>query len=146
LNLCDNVRFAAADQKEADTLLESFGIAHLRNRRPHQVSGGERQRCAICQALARRPEVLLLDEPFSSLDVVNRRSLREKLKTVKQTLACPTVYVTHDINEALYLGDEIVPIVEGKIDRDWMQRTMAWVCPAERPARAVRRQRLALVY
>nr|MDA8124483.1 ATP-binding cassette domain-containing protein [Deltaproteobacteria bacterium] len=122
------------------------GISHLRNRKPHQVSGGERQRCAICQALARRPEVLLLDEPFSSLDVITRSGLREELKAVKQTLACPILYVTHDINEALFLADEIVPLVEGKIDRDWLQRTIAGAPPTDASPRAVRQPRLALVY
>lgn len=146
LNLFENAAFAAADKKEIETLFETFGIAHLRNRKPHQVSGGERQRCALCQAIARRPKILLLDEPFSALDVVTRRSLREEIKRIKGTLSCPILYVTHDINEALYLADEILPLVEGRIDRGWLQRTIAGVPPAEAAPKAARQQRLALVY
>src|SRR3974390_1074891 len=67
LTLLENSAFAADDKREAEDLLERFGIGHLRNRKPHMVSGGERQRCALCQAMARRPRVLLLDEPFSAL-------------------------------------------------------------------------------
>ena len=117
LNLLDNAAFAAVDKKEVDELFELFKISHLRKRKPHMVSGGERQRCAICQALARHPRLLLLDEPFSALDVVTRRGLREELKSLKGRLSCPIIYVTHDINEALFLADEILPVVEGKIDR-----------------------------
>jgi len=146
LSLYENAAFAAKDKKEVDALFELFGIAHLRDRKPNRVSGGERQRCALCQALARRPQVLLLDEPFSALDVVTRRSLREELKGIKQALSCPILYVTHDINEALYLADEILPIVEGRVDRDWMQRTITGAPPAESSPRAARQQRLSLVY
>lgn len=145
LNLYDNAAFAAVDKKDVDTLLALFGIDHLRNRKPRLVSGGERQRCALCQALARRPRMLLLDEPFSALDVVTRRKLREELKALKQDLDFPILYVTHDIGEALYLADEILPIVDGHIDRGWMQRTIAGV-PAGNPARAARDPRLALAY
>ena len=110
------------------------------------VSGGERQRCAICQALARHPRVLLLDEPFSALDVVTRRGLREQIKNLKGRLSCPVVYVTHDINEALYLADEIMPLVEGKIDEGWMQRTISREPGQTAAARGAREPRLSLVY
>lgn len=146
LNLYDNVAFAAVDKKEVDKLLELFGIGHLRHRKPHLVSGGERQRCALCQALARRPRMLLLDEPFSALDVMSRRGLREELKALKQELAFPILYVTHDINEALYLADEILPVVDGRIDREWLQRAITREPVAGIPARATREPRLALVY
>ena len=146
LSLYDNAAFAAVDKKEVDDLLALFGIAHLRRRKPHLVSGGERQRCALCQALARRPRMLLLDEPFSALDVVTRRGLREELKSLKKKLDFPILYVTHDIGEALFLADEILPIVEGRIDREWMQRTIAREPAAGNAARAAREPRLALAY
>jgi molybdate transport system ATP-binding protein len=144
LSIYDNAAFAAVDKKEVDDLLALFGIGHLRKRKPHLVSGGERQRCALCQALARRPRMLLLDEPFSALDVVTRRGLREELKSLKKRLNFPILYVTHDIGEALFLADEILPIVDGRIDRGWMQRTVAGE-PAT-AARATREPRLALAY
>lgn len=146
LNLYRNAAFAAVDRKDVDGLLALFGIDHLRDRKPDKVSGGERQRCAICQALARRPRILLLDEPFSALDVVTRRSLREELKEMKSGLSFPVVYVTHDIQEALFLADEILPIVEGKVDRDWMRRTVTREPASGAAPRAVREPRLSLVY
>ncbi|HUN55739.1 MAG TPA: ATP-binding cassette domain-containing protein [Smithella sp.] len=146
LNLYDNAAFAAVDKKEVDELFEIFKISHLRKRKPHMVSGGEQQRCAICQALARHPRLLLLDEPFSALDAVTRRGLREELKNLKGGMSFPVIYVTHDITEALYLADEILPVVEGKIDNQWMQRMINGAPSAEATLRAARKPRLALVY
>jgi molybdate transport system ATP-binding protein len=146
LNLLDNAAFAAIDRREVDELFDLFKISHLRKRKPHMVSGGERQRCAICQALARHPRLLLLDEPFSALDVITRRGLREELKSLKSTLSCPIIYVTHDINEALFLADEILQVVEGKNDDGWMQRTITREPSAEVATRAAREPRLSLVY
>lgn len=124
LNLYQNAAFAAAEGKIVDDLLNLFGIAHLRNRRPPMVSGGERQRCAICQALARRPRLLLLDEPFSALDALTRRKLREEIRNLKKIFSFPIIYVTHDLNEAFFLADELISVVEGKIDKDWLKRTI----------------------
>lgn len=127
--------------------MTDFEIWHLRHRKPHEVSGGERQRCAICQALARRPRVLLLDEPFSALDVITRRTLRNQVIDLKSKLNIPIIYVTHDINEALAMGDDIIPLVDGKIDSDWIQQ------PEEGERRsnvitikAARKTRLTLAY
>jgi molybdate transport system ATP-binding protein len=148
LNIHDNAAFAAGVKRDdVRKLLERFGIGHLENRKPDAVSGGERQRCALCQALARRPRVLLLDEPFSALDVFTRRDLRDDLHRMKEELSMPVIYVTHDVNEALYLADEILPIVEGRVDREWMQRSIERV-DARRSdrARAVREPRLSLAY
>ncbi len=142
LNLYENAAFAAVDKKEVDELFELFNISHLKKRKPHMVSGGERQRCAICQAMARRPAALLLDEPFSALDVITRRGLREELKNLKGKFSFPMIYVTHDINEALFMADEILPVVDGKADAGWMNSTMN----RDPKVRAVREQRLALAY
>src|SRR5690606_6745432 len=146
LTLFENAAFAAVDHREVNDLLDLFGIGHLRDRKPHQVSGGERQRCAICQALARHPRLLLLDEPLSALDVVTRRGLREEIKSLKGKLSCPIIYVTHDINEALFLADEILPVVDGKADYGWMQRTITREPGEGTPTRGAREPRLSLVY
>ena len=146
LNLYDNAAFAAVDKKEVDELFELFKISHLRKRKPHMVSGGERQRCAICQALARHPRILLLDEPFSALDAITRRGLREELKNLRGRMSFPIIYVTHDITEALYLADELLPVVDGKNDDQWMQKMIAREPSAEVSARAAREPRLSLVY
>lgn len=146
LNLFENAAFAATDKKEVDALFDLFKINHLRKRKPHMVSGGERQRCAICQALARHPRLLLLDEPFSALDVVTRRGLREEIKRLKSGWSCPIIYVTHDINEALFLADEILPVVDGKIDNGWMLRTITREPGEGTQAKGAREPRLSLVY
>ena len=148
LSIQDNAAFAAGKRKEAvKQLLERYGLWQLRNRKPDAVSGGERQRCALCQALAREPRLLLLDEPFSALDVFTRRDLRDELRQMKEELSIPIVYVTHDVNEALYLADEILPLVDGHVDREWMQRSIERV-DARRSdrAKAMREPRLSLAY
>ena len=146
LNLYDNAAFAATDKKEVQALFDLFRISHLQKRKPHMVSGGERQRCAICQALARHPRLLLLDEPFSALDVVTRRGLREELKSLKGALSCPVIYVTHDINEALFLADDILQVVDGRKDPGWMQRTILRESGEGNTTRGAREPRLSLVY
>ncbi len=147
LSLEENAAFAANDKKEVRRLLGIFGLWALRHRKPDAVSGGERQRCAICQALARKPRVLLLDEPFSALDVFTRRDLRDKLRAMKEEYSVPVIYVTHDINEALYLADEIVPVVEGQVDRNWLQRSISRAdVPGGERAKSVREPRLSLAY
>jgi len=120
LTIRENAAFAAQDRRTADELLKRLKIWHLREARPEKISGGERQRAAICQALARSPHVLLLDEPFSALDALTRRNLREELKALKAELNIPIIHVTHDIREALYLGDEVLPVVQGKASPKWM--------------------------
>lgn len=145
LTLGDNAAFAAADRKRACALLEMMGISHLRNRKPNQVSGGERQRCAICQALAYQPRALLLDEPFSALDFITRRKLRDDIKALRKDMTFPVIYVTHDIAEAFSLADRILPVVDGKIDQGWLTSAIAPAATAAEP-RAARTQRLALAF
>ncbi len=146
LSLYDNAAFAAEDKREVDELFDLFKISHLKKRMPAMVSGGERQRCAICQAMARRPQILLLDEPFSALDAMTRRVLREELKNLKGRFAFPVIYVTHDVNEALYLADELLPVVQGRVDQNWLKTMTRTGAEDERLSRAAREQKLALVY
>ncbi|MFW5488108.1 MAG: ATP-binding cassette domain-containing protein [Desulfovibrio sp.] len=120
LNVRKNVAFAATDEDKVGRLLDMFGIRHLENSKPHQISGGERQRCAFCQALARDPDILLLDEPFSALDVATRDTLRHELRNLKGDLDIPMLFVTHDLGEAEFLGDAILPIVKGRVTPDWL--------------------------
>jgi molybdate transport system ATP-binding protein len=147
LNMQRNVAFAAGSGTEVEQLMKDFDVWDLRHRKPHEISGGERQRCAICQVLARQPQILLLDEPFSALDVITRRALRDQVIGLKSNLDIPMIYVTHDINEALAIADDILPIVNGRADHDWIQQ------PVERdergnviPMKAARRPRLSLAY
>jgi molybdate transport system ATP-binding protein len=146
LTLRENAAFATKDRKWVDDLLEIFGISHLGDRKPNSVSGGERQRCAICQALARNPRALLLDEPFSALDFVNRRKLREDIKLIRNERTFPIIYVTHDISEAFALADDLLPVVEGKVDRGWLQSTVSSAESVGKSTKAMRTQKLALAF
>ncbi|MBN2538584.1 MAG: ATP-binding cassette domain-containing protein [Deltaproteobacteria bacterium] len=124
LTVAGNVAISADDKEDVPSLLHRFNIGHLKNRKPDKISGGERQRCAICQAIARRPRLLLLDEPFSALDALTRQKLREEVQKLKRELSIPVIHVTHDISEALYLGDDVLPMVNGRIVRKWMVQFM----------------------
>lgn len=90
-------------------------IGELADRKPAQLSGGQQQRVALARAIARRPRLLLLDEPLSALDVPTRGRLRGDLRHLLKQLAVPTVVVTHDWGEALALGDRMVVINEGRV-------------------------------
>lgn len=148
LTLGQNAAFSSKNGGEVDLLMKRFGIDHLKNHKPDQVSGGERQRCALCQALVRQPRALLLDEPFSALDVATRRVLREDVLELKGKLDIPIVYVTHDLNEALAIADTIIPVVSGKIDRTWLERPPTEGNDEEPALRrnAARKPRLTLAY
>ncbi len=96
-------------------LLEMVGIAPLARRLPHELSGGEQQRVALARALALRPQALLLDEPFSSLDASLRARVREEVHELLRRQGVTTVLVTHDQEEALSLADTVAVLREGRI-------------------------------
>lgn len=96
-------------------LAEMLGIAPLLERGIRGLSGGEQQRVAIARALAPRPKVLLLDEPFASVDPATRAILRRELRTVHEREGITTLQVTHDFDDALRLGDLVAVLAEGRI-------------------------------
>jgi sulfate/thiosulfate transport system ATP-binding protein len=98
-------------------LLELVHLDQFADRLPSQLSGGQRQRMALARALAVRPEVLLLDEPFGALDAQVRKELRDWLRTLHDEMNVTTVFVTHDQEEALEVSDEIVVINQGRIEQ-----------------------------
>jgi len=95
-------------------LLDSFGVGHLVDRYPRQLSGGEKQRVALARALVVRPELLLLDEPFSALDKATKQNLRRELKKLHRQWQIPFVLVTHDEEDASFLGDRILFLEKGQ--------------------------------
>jgi molybdate transport system ATP-binding protein len=95
-------------------LLEELELAHLAHARPDALSGGERQRVALARALAVRPRLLLLDEPFASIDQDGREALRRILRQTLERHGTPAVFVTHDPDEALALGDQLVRFERGR--------------------------------
>jgi molybdate transport system ATP-binding protein len=112
----ENVSFGAGNSTaRVDDLLREFRIDGLAARLPREISGGERQRCAIARTLAGRPEFLLMDEPAQGLDIVLRRELHAVLRRVRQQFGLPKILVTHDISEALSLGDALFLFSQGRI-------------------------------
>ncbi len=99
----------------ATALLERFGLGALADARPDTLSGGERQRVAVARALAREPEVLLLDEPLSALDARTRAAAARELGGVLRDSEAPTLLVTHDFTEAAQLGDRVGIIDRGRV-------------------------------
>ena len=106
--------------KRAAELLELFGMAELSGAHPSQLSGGQAQRVAIARAMAVAPDVLLLDEPFSALDPATRRGLQHWLRETAEQLRLTLVLVTHDVDEAMYLGQWITALDgAGRIRGSW---------------------------
>ena len=96
---------------------QSLDIEHLLKRKPKQLSGGQQQRVALGRAIARKPQVFLLDEPLSNLDAQLRDDTRAELKQLHQKVGITTVYVTHDQVEAMTLADRLVVLNEGKVQQ-----------------------------
>ena len=107
-------RGSAAAISRVQELLETFQLGGLEQRYPWELSGGQQQRVALARALAPGPQVLLLDEPFASLDAELRRTLQAELRTILSRSNLPTILVTHDREEALALGDSVQVIAEGR--------------------------------
>ncbi len=101
-------RLARAEALErAHAVLEQVGLADFAHAYPHQLSGGMKQRVAIARALAMQPRVLLMDEPFASLDALTRRRMQEELLALWETVRFTLLFVTHSIEEALVVGSRI---------------------------------------
>jgi len=103
----------------SDELLDLVGLDPnlYASRRPHELSGGQQQRVGIARALAADPDYLLMDEPFGALDAVTRDQLQTELETIKSTLGKAIVFVTHDLFEALRLGDRIGVMNRGRLEQ-----------------------------
>jgi len=98
-------------------LAQLLGVEHLLNRRPHGLSGGEAQRVAVGRALAARPAILCLDEPLNGLDDETRREMHQLLRMVQQTTRVTTLHVTHNLEEAEQLADQILLLKNGNVER-----------------------------
>lgn len=121
LTLRENLMLAATAlpklerHRKVASLLDSFRLTEIAGRKPSDVSGGQRQRCSIARALVAEPSILLLDEPSTGLDTTLRHELYEILAQVQEEFAVPLLLVTHDLEEAFLLADQMLVLVEGKI-------------------------------
>ncbi len=102
-------------EKKALQALETVGLQGWEKSLPQQLSGGMQQRVGLARALANDPDVLLMDEPFSALDPLIRRDMQDELMTLQQKLKKTIVFITHDLDEALKLGDRIALMKDGKV-------------------------------
>lgn len=104
-------------QNRVDELLDLFQLdpQEYRNRYPHELSGGQQQRIGVARALAAGPNILLMDEPFGALDPVIRAKAQEDLKAIQRRLGTTILLVTHDMEEAISLGDTIAVMDDGKL-------------------------------
>lgn len=103
--------------ERVDHALQLVGLKGFEGRKIHQLSGGQKQRVALARALVIRPEVLLLDEPLSALDLKLRRQLQQELKQIQRRVGTTFIFVTHDQEEALAMSDRIAVINGGKVEQ-----------------------------
>ncbi len=97
--------------------IEQVGLTDQMSKRPNQLSGGQQQRVAIARTLATNPDVILLDEPISALDVANREIMKAELKSLQKKFNVTMLFITHDQEEAFFLSDRIMVMNEGVIEQ-----------------------------
>ena len=125
MTVFDNVAFGLKNRKvpkdeiarQVDDILKVVKIDHLKDRKPAKLSGGQQQRVALARAIVIHPEVLLMDEPLSNLDVQLRIEMRNAIKRIQQQVGITTIYVTHDQEEALAISDRIAVMNGGVIQQ-----------------------------
>jgi NitT/TauT family transport system ATP-binding protein len=107
----EHAQFKTAERRErTEAALALVGLSGYAARYPHELSGGQRQRVALARALAVDPDILLMDEPFAALDAITRESLQGELARIHAATGKTIVFVTHSIDEAVFLADEVVAI------------------------------------
>lgn len=120
LTVKQNIRFGLESRKikdfsYSDYITEVLRIKHLENRFPSQLSGGEKQRVALSRALAAKPQLLLLDEPFSALDAKTKNAVYEEFLQLKSIWNADVILITHNDEEAKLLGDRVLKICDGRL-------------------------------
>ncbi len=116
-NIAFHLRCAGRPRREqlevADRMAALVGLTGTEDRYPYQLSGGMRQRCGLARVLAANPRVMLMDEPFAAVDVQTRETLQEEILRIQAQTGCTIVFVTHSIDEAVFLGDRIFLMLKG---------------------------------
>ena len=120
-NVFDNIEYgisklsAKIKKERIKEVLSLVGLSNKEKSYPHELSGGQQQRVALARALAPSPELLILDEPFSNLDVVLRNQLRKDILAILKKTNTTAIFVTHDIKDALEVSDEIIVLKDGVV-------------------------------
>ena len=125
MNVLENVEYALKLQPETKTkareiamkTLEQVDLMDQIHKKPNQLSGGQQQRVAIARTLATNPDIILLDEPISALDVSNRENMKKELKAIQKKFNATMLFITHDQEEAFFLSDRIMVMNEGNIEQ-----------------------------
>ncbi|HEX9324498.1 MAG TPA: ABC transporter ATP-binding protein [Xanthobacteraceae bacterium] len=119
----------AEREKIAREYLTLTGLAHAAERYPNELSGGMQQRVGVARALANEPDVLLMDEPFASVDAQTRMTLQEELTRIWQARRPTVIFITHDVNEAVFLANRVIVLSKGRVLADLdvpLPRPRAW--------------------
>lgn len=112
-------------ERRVSAISKKLGIDYLLSRKPKVLSGGQQQRVALAKALIKNPDIYLFDEPFSNLDPKMRVELRKLLKQIKEEYNASMIFVTHDVNDALYLADRVLIMEEGEVYHELTPRELA---------------------
>ncbi|MBR2019229.1 MAG: ATP-binding cassette domain-containing protein [Clostridia bacterium] len=125
MTVLENIEYALTLRKDtkkqareiAMRTVEQVGLTDQIHKKPNQLSGGQQQRVAIARTLATNPDIILLDEPISALDVANREIMKKELKTIQKKFNATMLFITHDQEEAFFLSDRIMVMNEGNIEQ-----------------------------
>ncbi|MEG0314794.1 MAG: ABC transporter ATP-binding protein [Erysipelotrichaceae bacterium] len=123
MTVLENVEYALKIRKTpnyreiAKHTLDQIGMSDQYDKKPKQLSGGQQQRVAIARTLALNPDIILLDEPISALDVTNREIMKKELKAIQKKFNSTMIFITHEQEEAFYLSDRIMVMSEGDIEQ-----------------------------
>jgi NitT/TauT family transport system ATP-binding protein len=126
-------RMRGLPKKECDQIALEFlslvGLEHVAQKYPNELSGGMQQRVGVVRALANNPDVLLMDEPFASVDAQTRMTLQEELTKIWQERRPTILFITHDVAESVFLADRVVVLSKGRVLEDMsiqLQRPRVW--------------------
>ena len=125
MTVLQNVEYALTLRKETKKVareiavrtIDQVGLADQMHKKPNQLSGGQQQRVAIARTLAMSPDIILLDEPISALDVANREIMKAELKALQKKFKVTMLFITHDQEEAFFLSDRIMIMNEGNVEQ-----------------------------
>ena len=117
LTVEEHLKFVTRDEEKIEKILKELGLLKLRNFRPYQLSQGQKQKVAIARALVKEADILLLDEPFSSLDLKSKTQIKNLLKNLQKKKGLTLIYVTHDISDLMDLCERVGWMENGRIKK-----------------------------